>query len=233
MRLFISKKYEYTLDNSQYGHVEILQYFSTKEWFKEVCNTKFYTQTLASNAVHYGQIKILEFVHTKLGLELDGELLDEAIENSEYDCFDYLLKIGVKPTYQSLGIAIGNAELKYIEALVEAGASLEYGCYTLFAAQRGRLDVLQYLHEKNAPWHDNAVNAAARKISLYRECFKNPEAKYRECAEFGLKNNAPYDPEIIQKYLHTEQWSQKLQKCGLPVPQLYPTDDVWMLDVEE
>lgn len=217
----------------QYGHVDILEYFSTKPWFKEVCNTQIHLDSLTSNAIHYGKVKVLEFLHKKLGLEIDNELIDDAISIEAYECLVYLLTNNVKPSYHSLGIAIGNAELKYIVALVESGASLNNDSYTLFAAQRGRLDVLQYLHEKNAPWHDNAVNAAARKVRLYRQCFKNPEARYRECAEFGLKNNAPYDPEIIQKYLHTEQWCQKLQKFGLPVPQLYPTDDIWMLDVEE
>jgi hypothetical protein len=208
----------------QYGRIDIFEYFTTKSWFYKMCDTTFHKYGIIQNAITYSQVKMLEFLHKKLEFPITSELIDDAINKLQYECLVYLLENGVKPTEYSLGIAVCISDVKYTVAIVEAGASVDNDSYTLYAAQRGRIDVLQYLHSRSAPWHENAVNAAARSVSFGR--------KFRQCAEFGLQCNAPFNSEIIQKYLYREKWVQKMEMLGLSVPTIYPTDDVWMLDLQ-
>ena len=212
------------LETVQQGRINILDYFMTKKWFRKICNR----ESLTIHAVNSGQLNMLKFLH-KRRFPLLNESIDDAINGSQYKCMIYLLKNGAKPTENSLRMAVGVSELKYVIALVESGTPVTDTCYTLIASQRGRLDVLRYLVACSAPWHENAVNSASRKVCIC-DCYLEPNAKYRECAEFGLSCNAPYDKDIVQKYLYREKWVQNLKTLGLPVPPITPTDDVWMLD---
>ena len=64
-------------------------------------------------------------------------------------------------------MVIGMESTEALRMLVDIGKMpLDKADYTLYAAQKGNLEHLQYLHEKNTPWHVQAVNMAARNKHL-------------------------------------------------------------------
>jgi hypothetical protein len=72
----------------------------------------------------------------------------------------------------------------------EVKVSLDDPMYTLLAVENGHLYLVKYLHEKNAPWHDEVVNMA----------FQNGLVKI---AKYCVDNGAPYDMNVLVLYEDT------------------------------
>ncbi len=201
------------LETIQHGRFEIFKYFAKKPWFSEETATKMVQKKLCEWASIYGKVEILRFLREQLQFDWDTNVINESLNHLKFSCLRYAVENGAPISPCALGIAVQKCPVEYIQLLVKFGVSPADDIYTLYACQRGSLDVLNYLYNKGAPWHPNAINVAARK-------------RYKNCVDFGVECGAPYDAEFVLKYIFPEEWKRQVVHTSTSESE----DDSWILD---
>ena len=181
----------------QYGRLEILKYFQKKPWFAKKIAEKNVQKTLCEWTTKFGHLDILRFLREQLNFDWDTNVVNEALSYERFDCLNYALENCAPVPSWALMTAVQRCPIEFIEVLIKFGGSIQDDMFTLYACQRGDYDVLVYLHNKGVPWHPNAVNVAARK-------------RFKECVDFGVECGAPYDAELVLKYIFPEEWKRQV-----------------------
>jgi hypothetical protein len=197
----------------QQGRFDILKYFVIKSWFVEETSSKSVQKKLCSLASMFGKVEILQFLREQLRFEWDTNVINEALLKLRFSCLKYALENGAPIPLWGMGVAVQRCPVEYIQLLVEFGGSIMDDIYTLYACQRGSIDVLIYLNNKGVPWHPNAVNVAARK-------------RFNDCVDFGVDCGAPYDAELVLKYIFPEEWKRQVVHTSTSESE----DETWILD---
>jgi hypothetical protein len=174
----------------EYGKIPIMAFLVKQPWIS-VHNHFIHTeqtlaQQLCSDAVGYDQLPMLKYLHETLQFPWDQYVVQFSLCEERLHILKYALENGCPIPSYGLNMALGMDSIEGLRMLVEMrNIPLEDDeKYTLLAAQNGNVEHLRYLHEKNARWHPQAVNTAARN-------------KYVDCVEFGISVNAPYDSNIV------------------------------------
>jgi hypothetical protein len=172
----------------EYGQIPIMAYLARQPSAK-----KTFTKELCRHAARNNQLPMLRYLREILKLEWDEDTVIDALHETRLQVLRYALENGCPiPQYNNSGIpfimsmvlAMETVEaLRMMAEIVKL--PLDNPEYTLIAARNGHVDHLQYLHEKNAPWHPQAINTAAR-------------YKHVECVVFGVSVGAPYNPAIVE-----------------------------------
>ena len=169
------------------GQIPIMAFLVRCPWVK--LHYEYGDQTLAqqlcSDAVAGNQFPMLKYLHETLGFPWDKYVVQFSFCEERLHILQYALENGCPlPTY-GMSMAIGMKTTEALRMLVDiAKVPLDRADYTYYAAQNGSIEHLQYLHEKNTPWHPQAINMAARN-------------KHFDCVDFGMSVGAPYDQNIV------------------------------------
>jgi hypothetical protein len=184
-----------------YGRIEIMKFWSQKEWFNQdnTTNKKIPMQNarsipnrqrfempiqsaenqreLCMYAAAYGQLEMLIYLHETLHFEWDDRTFESALYEKKVDCIRYLVKNKFTIAKDMMQRAIKyKYSLESIRILVEEiGISTNNPMYSLIATENAMLDIIVYLHEKNAPWHIDAVKVALQNglVTIAKYCIEN------------------------------------------------------------
>jgi len=176
----------------EYGQIPIMSFIVKQPWAK----IETFTKELCRHAAKNNQLPMLKYMRETLRFEWDEHTVLDALDEKRLHVLRYALENGCPiPERSKYGIP----GIQYIMSMVLALETVE-GLrmmaeivklpldnpeYTLIAARNGYVDHLQYLHEKNAPWHPQAINTAAR-------------YKHVDCVEFGISVGAPHISAIVE-----------------------------------
>jgi hypothetical protein len=177
------------ITTAQYGEIEIMKYWRQKEWFNKTVEDQQNQGELCVYAVSHGQIEMLKYLRETCKFEWDNRSFESALHAHDIKCIRYLIsnKFPVSSTIMRRAIRC-RYDVECIRILVEeVGVSINDPNHTLFAIETEDMEILHYLHEKNAPWHVNCVNTALQ-MGLV------------EIAKFCILNGAPYDVNYIELY---------------------------------
>jgi len=179
---------------AEYGQIPILSFLVQQPWIKPILQSNNYNyrwseqniaQELCSHATAKNQLPVLKYLRETLGFDWDKYVVQFSICQDRLHILKYALENGCLIPEYGMTMAIGMESTEALRMLVDIGKMpLDKADYTLYAAQKGNLEHLQYLHEKNTPWHMQAVNMAARN-------------KHFDCVDFGISVGAPYDTNIV------------------------------------
>ena len=175
------------ITTAQYGEIEIMKYWSQKEWFQKKIEDQQNQGEICVYAVSHEQIAMLKYLRETLHFEWDSRVFESALQAQNIECIRYLIsnKFPVSNTIMRRAICC-RYDVECIRILVEeVGVSINDPNHTLFAIEAEDIEILHYLHEKNAPWHVNCVNTALQ-MGLV------------EIANFCILNGAPYDVNYIE-----------------------------------
>jgi hypothetical protein len=203
---YLYKKYENILYNdtchdnimrlliitSQNGYVEIMKFWSQKEWFGSLISTIENQGELMMYAVSYNELPMLKYLHESLAFQPDIRTFEMALQQGHVDCIRYLIE-----KYFPIPRTILRKAILYrypfesIRILVEeVGVIIDDRTCILLAVENGDLDMVKYLHEKKVPFHNDTVNFA----------FQNGLI---QIAKYCIENGAPYDVNVFELYQDT------------------------------
>jgi hypothetical protein len=176
---------------AEYGQIPIMAFLVKQPWVK--LHTKHpnnihetLAHQLCSDATGNTQFPMLKYLRETLEFEWDKFVVQFSLCEERLHILQYALENNCPVPSYGMSMAIGMKSTTALRMLVEMGnMPLDRADYTLYAAQNGSLEHLQYLHEKNAPWHPQAIHTAARH-------------KHFDCVEFGISVGAPYDANIVE-----------------------------------
>ena len=131
-------------------------------------------------------LSVLKHLHETLRFPWNENVIKRALSNKCNECLQYALENGCPIPFESAaGMAIRHATIDAFRLLVEVGGYKPVEEDTLYAASRGSLPHLTYLHEMGVSWHPQTVNSAAR-------------FKHHACADYGIQHGAPYDSNLVE-----------------------------------
>jgi hypothetical protein len=129
---------------------------------------------------------VLKHLRETLQFPWDENVIKNALSNKCNECLQYALTNGCPILLDSAtGMALRHPTIDAFRILVEVAGYNPLKEDTLYAASRGSLPHLTYLHELGAPWHPQAVNSAAR-------------FKHHTCVDYGIQHGAPYDANLVE-----------------------------------
>jgi hypothetical protein len=131
-------------------------------------------------------LPVLKHLHETLRFPWDENVIKRALSNKCNECLQYALANGCQISLESAtGMALRHPTIDAFRILVEVAGYNPLQEDTLYAASRGSLPHLTYLHELGVAWHPQAVNSAAR-------------FKHHTCVEYGIEHGAPYDANLVE-----------------------------------
>ena len=171
---------------AEYGQIPIMAFLVHCPWVKVhkkyVDKTQTFAQELCSIAASKNQLSMLKYLRETLKFDWNMYTVQYSICDDRLDILKYALENGCPIPEYGINMAIGIRSIEGLRMLVDIRqVSLDDPEYTLWAAENGHVDHLQYLHENNAPWHSQAINIAA-------------EYEHIDCVDYGISVGAPYDP---------------------------------------
>lgn len=203
---FLYKKYENIFYNgtprdysmrmliitAENGYVEIMKFWREQKWFCSLTSSVSRQEELIMYTLSFNEKQMLKYLRETLGFQWDNTTFNMALQRSNMDCIRYLMeqKCPIPRTILRKAI-LYKYSFESIRFLIEeVKVSLDDPMYTFLAVENGHLTLVKYLHEKNAPWHDEVVNMA----------FQNGLIKI---AKYCVDNGAPYDMNVLALYEDT------------------------------
>jgi len=188
---------------ADYGQIPIMSFLVKQPWVK-LHNTYIHSdQTLAQQLCSYAsannQLPMLKYLREIQHFEWDKYTVQFSLCEERLSILKYAIENGCPIPEYSMHMALGMKTIEGLRILVEIGKiPINNPSYILAAAQHGNLECLQYLYERGAPWHPQAMNTAARE-------------KHIECVEYGISIGAPFEPNIVETVyqpfdVHTDRW---------------------------
>jgi len=184
------------------GCVEIMNFWREQKWFCSATSSVFKQEELIMYSVSYNEMPMLKYLLETLRFKWnhwENRIFDMALQRSNIDCIRYLLeqKCPIPRTILRKSI-IYRYSFENIRILIEeVKVSLDDPMYTLLAVENGDLNLVKYLHEKNAPWHDEVVNMAFQYGLI-------------KIAKYCVDNGAPYDINVLALYEDTVMSKKEL-----------------------
>lgn len=177
------------LTTAEHGHVEIMKYWSQKEWFESVTKKRENQGEIMMYAASYGNLPMLKYLRETLGFHFDQRIFEMTLKHNHFECLRYMIK---NKFYISSSILRKAIIYKYPFEIVrflveEVDIPLYDPTLTLIAVERNSMDIVKYLHEKNAVWHIDAVGTAL-------------QYGFKEIATYCIEKGAPYHQDVLELY---------------------------------
>lgn len=180
------------LTTAEHGHVEIMKHWSQKEWFESVTENHENQGEIIMYAASYGNLPMLKYLCETLGFHCDQRTFEITLQQNHLESLRYMIytiknKFYISPSILRKAI-LYRYPFEIVRFLVEeVGIPLQDPTLTLVAVERNNMDVVKYLHERNAVWHQDAVTTAL-------------QYGLKKIATYCIENGAPYEPNVLELY---------------------------------